>query len=301
MTVTSQAYTVMKKMLDKSTTPPMKRRLIRLRDRTLDLFVCSKALAGQLGPLPDFIIIGSQKCGTTFLYDELAKHPRVAPAITKEIHFFDFNFQRGIDWYRACFARPRRPEHGQARISGEASPYYIFHPLVARRIAEVAPQAKLIALLRNPVNRAYSHYQHEVRLGFERLPFDQALEREQERLRGEAERMQADPSYQSFTHAHYGYLTRGIYVDQLKRWRDLFPDSQLLILRSEDLYRDTPEMIGRVLEFLGLPDGGAREYRKKTSAYPKMDAATRSRLIRFFEPHNQRLADYLGTDFAWNS
>jgi hypothetical protein len=299
--MTSQAYVVMKQVLDKHTSPPMKRKLLRLRDRTLDLFLRSKALAGRLGPLPDFIIIGSQKCGTTFLYDELARQPCVAPAITKEIHFFDFNFERGIDWYRACFARPRRQEYGQARITGEASPYYIFHPLVARRIAAVAPQAKLIALLRNPVNRAYSHYQHEVRLGFERLPFDQALAQEQARLRGEAERMQADAGYQSFTHAHYGYLTRGIYVDQLKRWRDLFPDRQLLILRSEDLYRDTPETIGRVLEFLGLPDRGAREYRKKTSAYPKMDAATRSRLIRFFEPHNQRLADELGTNFAWDS
>src|SRR4051812_32044238 len=271
MTMTSQAYSVMKHMLDKSTTPPMKRKLLGMRDRTLDLFLRTKALSGQLGPLPDFIIIGSQKCGTTFLYDELAKHTCVAPAITKEIHFFDFNFNRGTDWYRACFAQLRHQAHGQARITGEASPYYIFHPLVAQRIASVAPQAKLIALLRNPVNRAYSHYQHELRLGFERLPFDQALEREQARLRGEAERMQADASYQSFTHAHYGYLTRGIYIDQLKRWRDLFPDHQLLILRSEDLYRNTPETIGRVLEFLGLPDWGVREYRKRASAYPKMD------------------------------
>jgi hypothetical protein len=297
----SHAYVVMKQLLDKSTTPPMKRKLLGMRDRTLDLFLRSKVLAGQLGPLPDFIIIGSQKCGTTFLYDELAKHPSVAPAITKEIHFFDFNYERGVNWYRACFAQMRRQEDSQHRITGEASPYYIFHPLVARRIAAVAPQAKLIALLRNPVSRAYSHYQHEVRLGFERLSFDQALDREQTRLRGEAERMQADPSYQSFTHAHYGYLTRGIYVDQLKRWRALFPERQLLILRSEDLYRDTPEMVGRVLEFLGLPDHGVQEFRKKTSAYPKMDAATRSRLIRFFEPHNQRLADELGTNFAWDS
>jgi hypothetical protein len=301
MTMASHAYVVMKQLLDKSTTPPMKRKLLGMRDRTLDLLLRSKVIAGQLGPLPDFIIIGAQKCGTTFLYDELAKHACIAPAITKEIHFFDFKFNRGVDWYRACFAQPRGQARGQARITGEASPYYIFHPLVARRIANVAPQAKLIALLRNPVNRAYSHYQHEVRLGFERLPFDQALDREQARLRGEAERMQADPSYQSFTHAHYGYLTRGIYIDQLKRWRDLFPDRQLLILRSEDLYGNTPETMGRVLDFLGLPDWGTREYRKKASAYPKMDAAIRSRLMRFFEPHNRRLADELGTNFTWDS
>src|SRR5689334_5283974 len=137
MTVTTQAYTVMKRMLDKSTTPPMKRRLLRVRDRSLDLLLRSKALTGQLGPLPDFIIIGSQKCGTTFLYDELAKHPCVAPAITKEIHFFDFNYERGVDWYRACFAQMRRQQDSQARMTGEASPYYIFHPLVARRIAAV--------------------------------------------------------------------------------------------------------------------------------------------------------------------
>lgn len=299
MTLTSQALKTAKRVLDRSTSPPMKRRLLGLRDRLLDAALVARATSGQLGPLPDFIIIGSQKCGTTFLYDELAAHADVAPAITKEIHFFDFNYARGEAWYRACFARARRRAPGQ--ITGEASPYYIFHPLVAQRIRQVAPQAKLIALLRNPVSRAYSHYQHELRLGFETLPFEQALEREPDRLRGEAERMQADERYQSFNHAHYGYLTRGIYADQLARWRALFPAEQLLILPSDQLYRDTAATMAQVLDFLGLPAWApSKAFQKKTSRYPPLAPATHARLAEFFAPHNQSLEALLGRSFGWD-
>lgn len=300
MTLTNQALKTAKRVLDRSTTPPMKRRLLGLRDRLLDAALRARAASGQLGPLPDFIIIGSQKCGTTFLYDELATHADVAPAITKEIHFFDFNYARGEAWYRACFARARG--QAQGRITGEASPYYIFHPLVAQRIKQVAPQTKLIALLRNPVSRAYSHYQHELRLGFEKLPFEQALEREPARLRGEAERMQADERYLSFNHAHYGYQTRGIYADQLERWRALFPSEQLLILPSDQLYRDTAATMARVLDFLGLPAWApSKGFQKKTSRYPQMPAATRERLAELFAPHNRRLEEMLGTRFGWEA
>src|SRR5947209_2592633 len=113
--------------------------------------------------MPGFLIIGAQRCGTTSLYDDLVKHPSIATASQKEIHFFDLNFQKGIDWYQAQF-----PGLGQKGfITGEASPYYIFHPLAPKRILAAAPEIKLIVMLRNPVNRAYSHYQHEIKIGAE--------------------------------------------------------------------------------------------------------------------------------------
>jgi hypothetical protein len=254
--------------------------------------------------MPDFVIIGAQKCGTTYLYERLIQHSGVVSAFTKEVHFFDVNFRKGVGWYRAHF--PAYPEDIKQDpklvfITGEASPYYVFHPHVPKRLHAIAPQAKLILLLRNPVNRAYSHYHHEVRWGFETLTFEDAIEREHERLLGETEKMLGDENYYSFNHEHYSYLARGIYVDQLKNWMKVFPQEQLLILKSEDFYNDTPSIMKRVTDFLKLPSYDPEEYGRPTSSpYPKMDASMRKYLIDYFGPHNQRLYDYLGVNFGWD-
>ncbi|HEY9295730.1 MAG TPA: sulfotransferase domain-containing protein, partial [Phormidium sp.] len=162
---------------------------------------------------PDFIIIGAQKCGTTSLYEYLIQHPQILAASKKEVHFFDLNFAKGVDWYRQQF----KPV-SQKSITGEASPYYIFHPLVPQRIYQLFPQVKLIVLLRNPVERAISHYYHEVRLGFEDLGLEDAIAQEPARLEGETAKILADETYYSYNHQHYTYLSRGVYVEQLNNW-----------------------------------------------------------------------------------
>src|SRR5262249_27856015 len=152
----------------------------------------------------DFVIIGTQRGGTTSLYRYLIDHPDVAGAmLTKEVHYFDTNLRRGPGWYRAFFptkaARDRhRRRTGRELVAGEASPYYLFHPLVPDRAHELLPDAKLVVMLRDPVERAFSHHGHEVELGYEQLGFAEALDREPERLAGELERMRADPAYVSF-------------------------------------------------------------------------------------------------------
>jgi Sulfotransferase domain len=195
----------------------------------------------------DFLIIGAQKCGTTSLYNYLVQHPQIVPALQKEVHFFDFNFDKGLDWYFGQF-----PNYNPADnlITGEASPYYIFHPLVAKRVHQLFPKVKLIVLLRNPVERAISHYYHEVRLGCEPLCLEEAIASEPIRLQGETEKLIADGTYYSFNHQHYTYLSRGIYVDQLQSWFNLFPREQFLILKSEDLYANPAQVLNKVLEFL---------------------------------------------------
>ena len=248
--------------------------------------------------MPDFIIIGAQRCGTTSLYKYLTKHPSVARGLLKEVHFFDLHFRKGIPWYRSQFPSLF---HKRAFIAGEASPYYIFHPHAPRRIFETIPQAKLIALLRNPVDRALSHYYHEVANGVEPLSFEDAIDREGERLDGEMEKLLEDEDYQSFNHRHFSYLLRGIYVDQLKVWMDLFSKEQLLILRSEDMLSDPSATTKRVSDFLGLPGWEPNTFKKYNArAYPKMDPNTRKRLIEYFEPHNQRLYEYLGVNLGWD-
>ncbi|MFB2936406.1 sulfotransferase domain-containing protein [Aerosakkonemataceae cyanobacterium BLCC-F154] len=244
---------------------------------------------------PDFIIIGAQKCGTTSLYQYLIQHPQILPASQKEVHFFDLNFVRGVDWYRQQF----QPV-SQGLITGEASPYYIFHPLVAERVYKLFPQVKLIALLRNPVERAISHYYHEVRLGCEKLGLLDAIAQEFARLKEETAKMLADANYYSYNHQHYTYLSRGIYVEQLKNWRQFFPKEQLLVLPSEELYNQPNQVLNQVLEFLQLPSYQLTQYDKYNSGeYPEIKPEIRQQLQEYFQPYNQQLEEFLGVKFPW--
>ena len=159
----------------------------------------------------------------------------------------------------------------------------------------------MIVLLRNPIERAYSHYHHQLRLGLETLSFEQALEAEPTRLIGEYEELLADEGYYSFNYQNYSYLARGMYAGQLERWFQYFPRKQFLILPSELFYADPKTTFAEVLEFLKLPAWQPESFRvENDGSYPLLERAQRVRLNDFFAPHNAQLYDLLKTDFGWN-
>ncbi len=252
------------------------------------------------GALPDFAIIGAQKGGTTSLYGLLVQHPYVRGAVLKELHFFDDHFEERAEFYKRCFPQAEH-RNGRRTITGEATPYYLFHPHAPRRFAQTAPQARLIALLRNPVDRAYSHYQMIVSRRQETLTFEDAIEAEGSRLWGEEDKMLGDANYASDAHQKFSYLTRGVYVDQLVRWSRFFERDQILVLKSEDFYEKPVESFGRVLAFLDLPrwEPESWEVKRKGKYERPMDSDTRRRLEAYFEPHNKRLYGYLGQNLRW--
>ncbi len=259
----------------------------------------------QLGTLPDFLIIGAQKSGTSSLYAYLTQHPRVRPARKKEVHYFDANYRfRSLDWYRSFFPE-LPPDSGRAAIggpllAGEATPYYMFHPCVPRRVAEVLPAVKLLAILRNPADRAYSHYHMAVRARREQLSFEDAIDAEAGRLEGEVERFLADDTHRSKVHVFHSYLARGVYVDQLVRWAAFFPPEQMLLLNAADLRAAPAATVRKALDFLELPPAGFNFAEShNTRQYPPLNPTTRDRLLEYFEPHNRRLYDFLGVDFGW--
>lgn len=254
--------------------------------------------------LPDYLIIGTQRGGTTSLYKYLVQHPAAAHALTKELRFFDLNYHRGLGWYRSRFPtrhyRAWLRRRGIDLVVGEASPDYLFHPHAPIRVARALPSVKLIVLLRNPVERAYSHYWHQARRGHEPLSFDEAVAREPERLDGELERILSDPRYVSYERHHHSYVTRGNYADQLRAWMDLFPPDRFLIERSEDFFAEPPKVFARVLEFLGLHAWELTEYETFNAfASGAMAPDIRSALVDHFRPHNERLYEMLGRDFGW--
>lgn len=214
-------------------------------------------------PLPDFLIIGCKRGGTTSLFNYLVDHPgvlRMYP-LSRGLKSTDFFFKRqgrSVRWYRSHFASERYRRRlgrrlGYRPVSGEASPYYVWDPRVAARVREVAPEVKCILLLRDPVKRAWSHYQERRQNHTEPLSFAHALELENARLAGELERMHAQPEYFSEAYDFYPYRQRGVYAPQIRNWLEHFPREQLLIIYAEDLYTRTVETFSAVCDFLGIP------------------------------------------------
>ena len=255
--------------------------------------------------LPDYVVIGAQRCGTTSLWWYLVKHPNVARSLTKEVQYFSVNYHRGLPWYRSNFpSRPYRAVMERIRggrlMSGEASPYYLFHPLAPQRVAKVLPDTMLIAMLRDPVERAYSHYQLQVRFGLEELSFEDAIAREPERLAGEEDRIRSDPGYVGLNHRRYSYLARGHYAEQLARWFALFPRERVLVLQSEDFFARPDRVFAEVLRFLGLPAWSPRSFPTYNARQRRpMDPATRRRLKAHFKRPNQQLEELLARRFDW--
>lgn len=268
-----------------------------------------RLLTSSRRTLPEFLIIGAAKCGTTSLYNYLIQHPSVLPCFTKEVHFFDYYFHKGISWYRSQFPLLSELDNckkaaGVPCITGESSPYYLAHPLAPRRVKEYLTGIKLICMLRNPVDRAISSYFNQVRLGIEKLPsFEEALAAEDERIRGHEERLSADPAYSSFEHKYFSYFKRGCYAEQLERWYEFFPKEQILVLQSEPFFSDPAPAYRDVLRFIGLPESEPPAYKVFNAGgeYDKMTPGLRQVLLEKYQPHNERLFSLIGRRFdEWN-
>ena len=253
--------------------------------------------------LPSFLIIGAQKAGTTSLASYLAAHPSVVSPGFKEVHFFDLNYNKGTDWYRSQFPIGGRQRlanrlYGQTGVAVDATPYYMLHPMVPYRAWKLIPSARIIVLLRDPVARAYSHYHHEVRLGHEKLSFEEAIAAEPSRTAGEADRLRLEPSYQSFAYQHFTYLERGIYWAQIRHWLNYFPPEQFLILSSERLFESPASVYRGVLKFLGLSAFELPGYpAEHVGRYPRLSAELKDQIFRYYEPHNHVLRKFLNSNW----
>jgi hypothetical protein len=268
------------------------------------------SLTASWRPLPDFLVLGTKRGGSTSAWRYLIQHPQVMPMVTrwenlKSPHYFYWHYDKGPDWYRGHFPTVAARAVAQRRlgrpvVTGESSPYYLFDPRVPARVAADLPDARFIVLLRDPVKRAYSHYWERVDNDVEPLPFDQALAAEEQRVAGELDRMSAEPYYYSRAHDWYTYRERGIYAPQLRRWFEAVGRDRVLVLVSEDMYRDEQAAMGTMAAFLGIegtpiPDTTQHNYRPCEPMAPEVAAELRE----FYAPHNAELAELLGRELPW--
>lgn len=254
-----------------------------------------RRLSSSFRPLPGCLIIGAQKGGTSSLHHILGQHRRIAASNPKEVHFFSDNHSFGLEWYRSAFPLRR------GAVGLESTAGYLMHPHVPERVRKDLPGVKLIALLRDPVARAYSNWQHTTRRGDEDLPFEEAIDREAERTEAAWVRLLADPATDARRELRHSYLRRGQYAEQLERWYRIFPREDILVLRSEDFFAEPRRIADLAIAWLGLePFAGVDVSARNTGGgYGALEPRLAERLRRYFAPHNRRLYDLLGSDLGW--
>ena len=251
---------------------------------------------------PDFVVIGAMKCGTSTLFERLRQHPQIVPSHRKEVHFFDRHYDSGERWYRAQF--PYTWNVPQGAISGEASPFYLLCPPIAGRIHAFNPNMRLIALLRDPVERAISHYFHALRSGKETLPIMEALDAEQERTADAWQRaLQGQCSYDREL-IWFSYQRRGLYLEQLQRYWQVFDPQQLYIESSDRLFSDPAACLADIFDFLGVDAGFRVPVQKSRGIATNKETlpdAVYERLRDYFREPNARLFSALDSDLGWNN
>lgn len=261
-----------------------------------------RRLTARWRRLPNFLILGTQKGGSTSLYDHIGLHPDVAVSPRKEIHYFSEDHQRGEYWYRMFFPFKR----SSLTFCGEASPYYIVDPHAAGRIKELIPDCRLIVLLRNPVERAISHYYHNFKKGRDPLSLIEALQQEPSRIGDEWTTILNDKSYSSQVHKVYSYCHRGKYAEQLQRYFEHFDREQILVIDSDDFFSQPQETMRIVFDFIGArqPSKDYFEQLKPKNVNPlkkDVDVTAYRYLLDYYQNPNQELYRITGVNFNWES
>ena len=260
-------------------------------------------LSSPLRILPECFVIGVVRSGTTSLHHYLGQHPCIGSSAYDEIGYFDDNYHLGINWYKSLFptkfARDKIiKKHGKF-LTYDVTPFYIYKPIVAKRIFELSPKAKIISNLRNPVDRAYSNYILMLQNGGTTKTFEEVVQISMEKI-DKNQSKSNDEAYLVNTFDE-NILARGFYADQLKIWFENFQKKQLLIIPSEDLAQKTDEILSKVFEFLDLPYFKIKDFTKHNKReYLPMKNETRKLLIEFYQPHNEKLYSLINQHFDWD-
>ena len=247
--------------------------------------------------LPNFIIIGTVRSGSTSLYYNICEHPSVMPAAYDEIGFFDSNFHLGINWYRSMFPTQKNMDELQKNtpydITGEDTPFYFWKNEVVERISRTIPNSKFIIIFRNPVDRAYSNYNLAVRTGNEELSFEDSIDEEIEFMKNHTFRESVD--------RHRSYLSKGLYAKQLDLWKKMFSMNQIHILSTENMKNEPQLELLKIFEFLQISKYQIKNPQKqKMYNYEKMSLKMKQKLSNYYKPYNEKLFDMIGKRFEWN-
>jgi hypothetical protein len=254
--------------------------------------------------LPNFFVVGGVRCGTTSLYHYLGQHHCIKPAAYDELGYFDDNFHLGLNWYRSLFPTKFMQKNIESEykkfLTYDVTPFYIYNPLVVDRIFKFSPNAKIIAVLRNPIDRAYSNYNQKMQdEGDTKTTFEEIVYSEIEKIEND----ENDEEHHAFLVDEFYelLLARGFYAKQLEFWFKKFPRKNVLLISSEELATNTDNTVSEIFEFLEVPNQKISDLTKQNERkYPRMKDSTRNTLINFYKPYNEKLFGMLDSKFDWD-
>ncbi len=260
-------------------------------------------LTSSMRVLPDFFVIGVGRGGTTSLYHYLSQHPCITKSAYDELGFFDDNYHLGLNWYRSMFPTKFHKEKIIKKfgkfLTYDVTPSYIRRPWITKRILENLPNSKIIVILRNPVDRTYSHYHMGKRNGNEKRTFEDVVESDKKNIQKNEDMPKNKNYFQSVV--ENSYLARGFYEEQLQTWFNFFPKNKLLVISTEELASYTDNTLEKIFRFLGVSNHKINDLTKRNEAkYPPMNPDTREMLLDYFRPYNEKLYLLLGCRLDWD-
>ena len=285
----------------------------------------SRKITSRFRMLPSFLILGGSRSGNTSLFAYLTEHPNIMPGSLKAFFFFQYFTNNKTSFYRSQFPIKRKN-----LITCDSTSSYFVHPLIPARVHKLLPSAKLIVVLRNPVERAYSEFHYTVTLGSELTEnFEDVIKSELKRIEIGNKKPELKIENTNYNHFAFSHLRDGLYVQHLERWLKFFPNEQLLVLHTKDLSTNFDNTLAKTFEFLNLPkyqienrieknkidkirplSGHERNIYKNIDSktrtlfnvqnYPEIKSETRKFLQDFFRPHNEKLFKMIGKRFDWN-
>ena len=262
------------------------------------------AITGFIRVIPDFLVIGAKRCGTTSLYQHLSEHPCISRSPHDNIGFFNENYHLGINWYKSLFPtvfyKKKMESKNKQCLFFDVTSTYMEEELTAKNVYEVNPNQKIIVILRNPVDRAYSHYHVNVKEKSEKRSFEDAVFEEMNRIKSERIIQNKNKNLRVFTPNNIHYLKKGFYALQLKSWFKIFPREQILVLSTEEFQEDQNLIYKKIFDFLNIPNMKIKSTEKMEKGnYIPMKDETRKLLLDYFRQYNYELFELINNEFDW--
>ena len=260
------------------------------------------ALTGSIRVLPDFLVIGAKRCGTTSLFYHLPEHPCISKSPHDNMGFFNDNFHLGVNWYKSffptIFTRNKIKSEFGNFLAFDVTTTYMEEESTANNVYQIKPNMKIIVILRNPVDRAYSQYHLSLREKAEKRSFEDAMEENMNELNKEShERYEIKPK---FSVEENNYLKKSLYAQQLRHWLNIFPMESMLILSTEEFESKQQVIYNKIFEFLNISQFEVKNTEKmEKGSYPQMKSETRSLLLDYFRSHNNELFKLINKKFDW--
>ena len=261
------------------------------------------AITGFIRVIPDFLVIGAKRCGTTSLYQHLPEHPCISKSPYDNMGFFNDNFHLGVNWYKSffptTFTRKKIKSKFGNFLAFDVTTKYMEEESTANNVYQTKPNMKIIIILRNPVDRAYSQYHLSVRQTAERRSFEDVVEENMNRLNKEShEHYKIKPK---FSAKEDNYLKKGLYALQLRYWLKIFPRENILIVSTEEFESNQQIIYNKIFEFLNISKFEVKNTKKMEKGnYPPMKSETRNLLLDYFRSHNHELFELINMEFDWD-